>query len=166
MKESGLQPPECFREESMIRRITGHDVVSWASKRSPLPHSSQRGQEESLEGPSWWVRNRRMDGVWGQVKLFLIHMMSRSVWSMLSCKRCSLVFPGPPMGSLQSQPSCSTAVCRVLVDLLGHLAMLSLLKIRLCNHLNKEQGMTLEVEKVYEVSSFLLSKVDPGQMMS
>ena len=53
-----------------------------------------------------------------------------------------------------------------LVELLAHLAMLSLLKIRLCNHLNKEQDMTLEVERVCEVSSFLLRTVDPGKIIS
>lgn len=52
MRESGPEPPKCFRQESVIGRITGHRVVFWASKRPPLPRSSQRGQKEWLEGPS------------------------------------------------------------------------------------------------------------------
>lgn len=49
---------------------------------------------------------------------------------------------------------------------MGHLVRLSLLKIRLRNHVNKEQDMALEVENVYEVSSFLLRMMDPGEMIS
>ena len=52
MREGGPEPPECFRQESVIRGIVGHRVVSWASEKPPLPLSSQRGQEEWLEGPS------------------------------------------------------------------------------------------------------------------
>lgn len=49
---------------------------------------------------------------------------------------------------------------------MGHLVRLSLLKIRLHNHVNTEQVMALKVENVYEVSSFLLRMMDPGKMIS
>lgn len=44
--------------------------------------------------------------------------------------------------------------------------MLSVLKISLCNHMNKEQDVALEVENMYEVSSFLLRMMEPGKMIS
>lgn len=74
--------------------------------------------------------------------------------------------PWSPPGRHQSQTLCYMVVCRSLVELLGHLATLSLLKIRLCNHLNKEQDTTFEAERVCEVSSFLLRAVDLGKMIS
>lgn len=51
-KESGPEPLKEFRQESVIRRVVGYCAVSWASKRSYFPLSSQRGQEEWVEGPS------------------------------------------------------------------------------------------------------------------
>lgn len=37
---------------------------------------------------------------------------------------------------------------------------------RLCNHVNKEQDVALEVENVYEICSFLMRMRDPGKMIS
>lgn len=46
------------------------------------------------------------------------------------------------------------------------MVMISLLKRRLFNPVNKEQDVALEVKNVYEVSSFLVRMMVPGKMIS
>lgn len=71
-----------------------------------------------------------------------------------------------PWGDTRARCFATQELCQGLVELLGHLAMLFLLIVRLCNHLNEEQDVILDFEKVDEVSSLWLKMVVFGKMIS